>query len=77
MRALSRRVRRWRAAYHRSVSESVTRFPASVKLLTDTATAIDVARTMRVDQLPWCTNCGKRLWLSGELGPHARCHDRA
>ena len=77
MLALFNRVRPWRASYHRSVAESVTRFPTSVQLLTDTSTAMDVARTMRADRPPWWTNCGKRLWLTGELGPHARCHDRA
>ena len=68
---------RWLAAYRHSVAESVTRFPASVRLLVAVSTAMDAARTMRADSLPWCTNCGKRLWRSDELGPHARCHDRA
>ena len=68
---------RWLAAYNRSVADSGTRFAASVRLLADTSTAMDDARTMRSEHPPWCASCGERIGGSVEIrsrGIHARCH---
>ena len=76
LQSLCTRFQRLRAVYGHWAAESQIGLVESARLLDTARDEFDQARTVRSDDVPWCSGCGERLdrAVSGARdGIHGRC----